>query len=119
MTESSLFLRSILQILSGLLASLRKQVSPRTTSLSGHEPMPILDNTPEPIQPLTPRVLVVIFNPILDPRTGQRLLQVTETAQWSKVDDLLAGYIADVDECSGGLVKYRVAEQIIRDDFPI
>jgi hypothetical protein len=61
----------------------------------------------------------VVFDPIWDRSTGRRLLQAPETAHWSRVDDLLAGYIADVEECSGGLVKYQVAERLVLDDFPV
>jgi hypothetical protein len=67
MSESSSLFQSILQMLSGMLESLSKLVSPRTTPQPSHEPTPILDNTTEPAQLLLPRVLVVIFNPILDP----------------------------------------------------
>ena len=79
----------------------------------------MLDNTTEPVHVLSPRVLVVVFDPILDRPTGRRLLQTPETAHWSRVEDLLAGYIADIDECSGGLVKYQVVERLTVDNFPI
>lgn len=78
-----------------------------------------LDNTTEPAQVLSPRVLVVVFDPIWDRATGRRLLQAPETAHWSRVENLLTGYIADVEECSGGLVKYRVVDRLTQDDFPV
>jgi len=78
-----------------------------------------VNNTTEPTQALSPRVLVVVFDPIWDRSTGRRLLQAPETAQWSRVDDLLAGYIADVEECSSGLMKYQVVERLVLDDFPV
>jgi len=71
---------------------------------------------PEPLQPLSPRVLVVVYDPVVDRATG---LKLSQHMRWSRVDDLIAGYIADVDECSGGLVKYRVVERIERDEFPL
>ena len=78
-----------------------------------------VNNITEPAQALAPRVLVVVFDPIWDRSTGRRLLQAPQTAQWRRVDDLLAGYIAEVEECSGGLVKYQVVERLVRDDFPV
>jgi hypothetical protein len=79
----------------------------------------VLDNTTEPAQALSPRVLVVVFDPIWDRQTGRRLLQIPEAGHWSRVDDLLAGYLADVEECSGGLVKYRIVDRLTLDDFPV
>jgi hypothetical protein len=76
------------------------------------------DSTTEPTTPLTPRVLLVVFDPVLEPATGRRLLQAPETARWSKVDDLVAGYIGEVESCSAGLVKYTVVERLTRDTFP-
>jgi hypothetical protein len=70
----------------------------------------------EPLQAMTPRVLVVVYDPVMDPLTGERL---TEHMGWDNTDDLIAGYIADVDECSGGLVQYSVIEQVTVDEFPI
>jgi hypothetical protein len=77
------------------------------------------DSQTEPTQVLSLRALVVVFNPILNASTGLRLLQTPEAARWSNVDTLLAGYIADVDACSGGLVKYQVVDRVTRDYFPV
>jgi len=38
---------------------------------------------------------------------------------WQRVDALIAGYIKDIDECSGGLVKYNVVQRIDVDAFPL
>jgi hypothetical protein len=86
--------------------------------LNGRTAKLTVDNSDEPVRALTPRVLVAVFDPIWDRSTGQRLLQTPEAAGWSRVEDLVAGYIADVDECSGGLVKYQVVERVTVDDFP-
>ncbi len=98
--------------LNSLLHSVEEQV---TAALRPAIP----DNTTEPVQSLAPRALVVVFNPILDPATGKRLLQAPETAKYSQVDALLAGYIADVAECSGGQVKYSVVGRLTCDYFPV
>jgi hypothetical protein len=114
MSTPNSFLQSLINLLSGWLNPARNSPS------SGARRLKLtLDNTTEPLQVLSPRVLVVVFDPIWDRPTGRRLLQIPETAQWSRVDDLLAGYISAVEECSGGLVKYRVVERLTRDDFPI
>jgi hypothetical protein len=98
-------LNSLLHNVQGEVASVMRQAIP--------------DNTNEPVQSFAPRALVVVFNPILDPASGRRLLQAPETAKWSQVEALIAGYIADVAECSGGHVKYSVVERLTRDYFPV
>ena len=107
-------LQSLLNSLSGLFSR------PGNAPLPGERAITLnVDNTTEPARALSPRVLVVVFDPIWDQSTGQRLLQIPETVRWSRVDELVAGYTADVEECSGGLVKYRVVERQVRDDFPV
>lgn len=68
------------------------------------------------LKPLAPRVFVIVYNPIVDRSTGKRLI---ETMGWNEPDQLIAGYIADIDECSGGLVKFKVEQKIVADEIPI
>jgi hypothetical protein len=72
------------------------------------------------LTPLTPRVLVIVFDPVVDAASRLHLVE-QQVAQrgWHRVDDLLAGYIRDVDECSGGLVKYQIVGRIISEQFPV
>ncbi len=79
-------------------------------------PQPPLDDT---VKTLSPRVLMLIFDPVIDPATGTRLSQSRYTQGWSRVDDLIAGYTADVAECSGGLVNYREVGRQIVNEFPL
>jgi hypothetical protein len=82
---------------------------------SGTEPtMPPVDSGI--LTPLQPRVFVIVYDPVVDTTTGKRLI---ETMGWSEPDTLIAGYIADIDECSGGLVKFKVAQKIVADEIPI
>jgi hypothetical protein len=69
----------------------------------------------EPLQPLSPRALIVNYDPVLDLSTGQRL---TQRMGWNKVEELVAGYVADIRECSGDLVQYRVVGRVDVDAFP-
>ncbi len=76
--------------------------------------------TAEPLTPLAPRVLVIVYDPIVDAMKNLRLVEWgRKNRGWSNVDELIAGYIADVDECSGGLVKYNVVQRIDVDGFPL
>jgi len=72
-------------------------------------------NPSEPLQTLTPRALLIVYDPVVDRASGQRLSQFKG---WNRVEDLVAGYIADVEECSGGLVKYHVVGRVDVDEFP-
>ncbi|MCI0476832.1 MAG: hypothetical protein L0Y55_11335, partial [Anaerolineales bacterium] len=97
--------------------------SPPPTPRTGQTPQPKPDVnaiTPEPLVPLTPRVLVIVYDPVVDPLKNTRLVEWgIKNRGWSRVDDLLAGYIKDIDECSGGLVKYNVVQRIDVDGFPL
>ncbi len=61
------------------------------------------------LEPLAPRVLLVIYNPIVDAATSAKLIQ---TVGFRDPDQLVAGYIQDLDECSGGLIKYQIVERV-------
>ncbi|MBI4675349.1 MAG: hypothetical protein HY741_27205 [Chloroflexi bacterium] len=76
--------------------------------------------TDEPRAPLTPRVLVIVYDPVVDALKNTRLVEWgVKNRGWKRVEELLAGYVADVDECSGGLVKYNVVQRIDVDRFPL
>src|SRR5690349_14844709 len=71
----------------------------------------------EPVQVVAPRVLVINFDPIVDAQ-GTRL---TTKMGWHNVDELISGFIADMDEVSYGLVKYQYdsANRIDVNEFPL
>jgi hypothetical protein len=54
------------------------------------------------LAPLRPRVLLIIFNPVVDATTGKKLIQ---TLDFNDPDQLVAGYIQDIQACSQGLVN--------------
>lgn len=68
------------------------------------------------VTPLTPRAFVIVYDPIVDSATGKRLI---ETMGWNAPDQLIADYIADINECSAGLVQYRVIQKIVVNELPI
>jgi len=65
---------------------------------------------------LTPRVLLVIYNPIIESEGSRRLNQVLG---WNDPDELCAQYIADVQEASHGYVRYQIVERTELDEYPI
>lgn len=85
--------------------------------LFGASPAP----TPAPpqedgiLQPLNPRVLLIIYNPLIDASAGKRMVKAMG---WNDPDQLVADYIADVRECSQNLVTYQVVDRVEVDEFP-
>ena len=67
------------------------------------------DNTTEPARIVTSRILLVIYDPVMDPETGEKL---SSKMNWQRVDDLVTGFIADIATTSGGLARYQVIERI-------
>jgi len=65
---------------------------------------------------LTPRGLVIIYNPVIEAEGGKRLVDV---CGWNDPRKLMQGYIADIREVSGGFVSYQVAQVLEVDEFPI
>ena len=70
----------------------------------------------EPVQGVSPRVLVINFDPIVDAQ-GTHL---SAKMGWNNVDALIAGFIAGIEEVSDGLVKYQYdrANRIDVSEFP-
>ncbi len=84
-------------------------------SLFNPSPAPV-PRPDEPLQVVSPRVLVINFDPIMDAQ-GTRL---TQKMGCNNVDALIKGFIADIDEVSYGLVKYQYtgANRIDVDGIP-
>ena len=90
-------------------------------SIAGHDAPTMEPQSPPQDQPadspnFAPRVLLINIDPIVDPSTRQTLSQ---RRRWNRVDDLIGGYIADIQECSKGIVQYQVVERRQVDEFPI
>ena len=68
--------------------------------------------TPEPV---TRKVLVIVFDPPVPSQGDQRLSHVLH---WNAVEPLLAGYLADLQSSSHGYLNYEVVEKIVVDAFP-
>lgn len=85
---------------------------------SATQPPPIVppDDPTEPAVPVTSRVLLIIYDPIMDPSTGEKLSQ---TMHWKNVDDLIAGFTSDIHETSKGLAGYQVIERVEMLEFPV
>ena len=66
-------------------------------------------------QPIIVRTLVIVYEPTMDLTTGVKLSQYMH---WNNVEDLAKGYMSDVLEVSGGLVRHQIIQRIDVDEFP-
>ncbi len=71
---------------------------------------------PERVAPVSPRVVVLIYNPIIEAEGGRKL---NEVLGWNDPDWLTREYISDVREASHGIVNYAVVERIELDKWPL
>jgi hypothetical protein len=78
--------------------------------------MPVRETEPMSVPFVAPRVLVLNFDPIVQPRRGRRLHAV---CRWNNPRVLTDAFISDVAECSGGYVRYQVVEWRNVDAYPV
>jgi len=89
----------------------------RRKSPPAASPQPVLDSASpaDSPQPIVLRTLLIVYDPVVEPATGKKL---SEYMRWNKVENLTKGYISDILEVSGGLVRYQITERIDVDAFP-
>ena len=64
----------------------------------------------------SPKVLLLIYNPIIESQGGRRL---TEVKAWNDPAVLTNTFINSMSAVSRGFVNYRVAETIVLDAYPV
>ena len=105
----------VILVLMGFLQALLDAVFGKRAD-SAHTPLPLplqaTDNAR--LEPSSPRVLLITFNPVVDGERGTRMI---EYMGWNAVEPLVQGYISDVRACSAGLVNYQIVERIEVDDW--
>lgn len=72
------------------------------------------DNTSEPARIVTARVLLVVYDPIMD-AAGTKL---SRKMNWNRVDALVNDFIADILALSAGLARYQIVERVDLNEFP-
>lgn len=68
----------------------------------------------EPVEPVFPKVLIISYDPAVP---GGRPL--SREFGWNRVEDLAAGFIADLGRASHGYCNYQIAGQITADAWPV
>ncbi len=73
------------------------------------------DSSDEPPQQTLLKTLVIVYDPVVDKTSGKKL---SEFMHWNKVEDLAMGFMSDILQVSGGLVRYQIIQRIDVDAFP-
>jgi hypothetical protein len=74
-----------------------------------------VDNTTEPAQITQSKVLVIVYDPVMDRSTGVTLSQ---QLKWYRPTDLITGFMADLLEVSGGMARYQIVQRMDVNEFP-
>jgi hypothetical protein len=104
---------SFLEALLNLFRNLKSPLPPPVVPPVGPAVPP--DNTIEPVRVVTTRVLLVIYDPVMDPTSGVKLSQLM---QWKRPDDLANAFIQDIQETSGGAARYQIVQRVELNEFP-
>ena len=89
----------------------RRKASPP----AANQPITALDNSDEPVQVTALKTLVIVYDPVVEPRSRKRL---SEFMHWNRVEDLATGFMNDILQTSGGLARYQIIQRIDVDGFP-
>jgi hypothetical protein len=73
------------------------------------------DSATEPAQITQSKVLVIVYDPIMDRASGSTLSQ---QQKWYNPTDLVAGFMADLQQVSGGMARYQIVQRVDVDEFP-
>ncbi len=73
------------------------------------------DGSIEPAQIVRSKVAAIVYDPIMD-ASGTPLSQMMK---WRSVPDLLANFMLDTLDMSGGKVRYEIVERMTAREFPV
>jgi hypothetical protein len=73
-------------------------------------------DAPKPPRFVSPKVLVLNYDPIIESEDGKRL---SEVAGWNDSHQLAKGYIDDLRKCSGGFLRCKIVAWKDLDAFPV
>lgn len=88
---------------------------PKAPTPPASQTVSALDNSDETPQVTVLKTLVIVYDPVVDSRTGAKL---SEFMHWNRVEDLAKGFMTDILQTSGGLARYQIIQRIDVDGFP-
>lgn len=83
---------------------------------SPRQPIVPADNLFEPAKIITSQVLLVVYDPVMDPVTGNKL---TTLMKWNSPGELVNVFIRDILQSSHGMARFQVVERVELNAFPI
>jgi hypothetical protein len=110
MSNSQSFLSSLLDLIA-FLFDRKKPTTPQQPPV----PSASADDPNEPAQITVSKVLVIVYDPVMDSATGKKL---SEQLGWKRTEDLATGFMTDILQYSHGMARYRVVERLDVDEFP-
>lgn len=73
------------------------------------------DSATEPAQITKSKVLLLVYDPVMDTTTGEKLSQ---KMKWYNTTDLVNGFMSDILEVSHGMARYEIVERVDINEFP-
>ncbi|MDP2778668.1 MAG: hypothetical protein Q8O48_13600 [Anaerolineales bacterium] len=73
------------------------------------------DSATEPARITQTKVLLLVYDPVMDNTTGMKLSQ---KQKWFRPSDLVTAFMSDMIEVSGGMARYQIVERVEVDEFP-
>ena len=104
--------KSILQIILDFIASLFGSEETPANSQVSIPP----DSPDEPAEVTVSKVLVIVYDPLMDASSGQTL---SVHQGWGRVENLATGFMTDILQNSHSLARYQVVERVDVDGFPV
>ena len=93
------------------LFGIKKTTSPSQPEAPSEPP----DDPNEPAQVTVNKVLVIVYNSVVEPSTGMKL---SEQLGWGRTEELATGFMADILQNSHDMARYQVVERIDVNEFP-
>jgi hypothetical protein len=75
-----------------------------------------MDSDTEPAQIAQSKVLMIVYDPVMDKTTGTTLSQ---QQKWFHPADLVTGFMADLIQVSAGMARYQIVQRIDAGEFPV
>jgi hypothetical protein len=95
---------------------LRNMLGISSSKISSREGTRLNSGEITQLQPVRPKVLLIVYDPRIPSKKNRRL---SEVFSWNDVNRLVDHYIADISEASHGYCNYQIAESLLVDAFPV
>ena len=73
------------------------------------------DSVTEPAQITQSKVLLIVYDPVMDKTSGATLSQ---QQSWYRTTDLVTSFLLDMIQISGGMARYQIVQRVDLDEFP-